>query len=399
MTATSPSRARGATAAHAVPAHAVPAHAPANGTSHATAAAGAGQVGTHAPAPRVGPAPRAVPTAPAPALPGPPKGGSPWEPYSPCTPGCVERGAPRVPVLRTARRYAGFGGVVTGTLAGRRMPDGPEAVTDRARQLIAALGLRMDTDGEPLRVTGAGVGAGAGAGDGVGPRAGTEIGAGDGAGTGVGTGAGAGDPRGPRGERQVGTLVVADHISWLDPLALLAYEPVTLVAKREVAHWPVVGPLARRVDTCFIDRGSLRALPDTIARVADALRQGRTVAVFPQGTTWCTAGGGTFRRALFQAAIDAGAPVRPVTIDFLQHGRTSTVPGFLGDDAFLPALHRVARAEALTIRIRTHQPLFPGAGSVAGAGAGAGAGPGADRRALAAAAQAAVFNSRPSRHG
>ncbi|NBE56750.1 lysophospholipid acyltransferase family protein, partial [Streptomyces boluensis] len=183
-----------------------------------------------------------------------------------------------------------------------------------------------------------------------------------------------------------GTLVVANHISWLDVVALLACEPVALVAKREVGRWPVVGPLARRIDTCFIDRGSLRALPQAVDRVREFLAAGRTVAVFPQGTTWCTAAGGTFRRALFQAAVDARVPVRPVTLDYVQHGTPSTVAGFLGDDGFVPSLHRVARADGLTVRIRAHAPL-------------ASTGPGVDRRVLAAAAQESVFQNRPRRHG
>lgn len=280
----------------------------------------------------------AAPGTPAPALPVPAPPRDPWFPHSPCTPHCARHAAAPVGRLVAARRHAAFGQAVAGALVSPGATGSASAVRARAGRLLRALGVHLDLGDVPLAVPG------------------------------------------------TGTLVVADHISWLDIVALLAVEPVTLVAKREVGRWPVVGPLARRVDTCFIDRGSLRALPQAVDRVREFLTAGRTVAVFPQGTTWCAAAGGTFRRAMFQAAVDARAPVRPVTVSYLQYGRPSSVAGFLGDEGFLPSLHRVARADGLAVRIRAHAPL-------------ATTGPAVDRRSLAAAAQESVFRDQPRRHG
>ncbi|KOT95819.1 hypothetical protein ADK86_17505 [Streptomyces sp. NRRL F-5755] len=184
-----------------------------------------------------------------------------------------------------------------------------------------------------------------------------------------------------------GTLVVANHISWLDIPALLAVEPVTLLAKREVGDWPLVGTLARRAGTRFIDRAGPRQLPATIADLADLLRSGRSVAVYPQATTWCSVARGAFRRATFQAALDAGAPVRPVTIAYEQLGMPSTVAGFLGDEEFLSSVRRVVGARGLTVRITVHPPLLPHPGAH-------------NRRTLAALARAAVSRTvrEPVRH-
>ncbi|TJZ56092.1 1-acyl-sn-glycerol-3-phosphate acyltransferase [Streptomyces piniterrae] len=178
-----------------------------------------------------------------------------------------------------------------------------------------------------------------------------------------------------------GTLIVVNHISWLDIPALLAIEPMTLLAKREVAGWPVVGGLARRAGTHFIDRTNPRQLPYSIRELTDLLASGRSVAVFPQATTWCTADQGTFRRATFQAAIDAGAPVRPVTIGYTQHGLPSTVAAFCGEDTFAASLRRVLTARALTIRVTAHPTLDAD-------------GDGLDRRWLAARAETAVLGGR-----
>ncbi|WP_416237197.1 lysophospholipid acyltransferase family protein [Streptomyces marinisediminis] len=154
-----------------------------------------------------------------------------------------------------------------------------------------------------------------------------------------------------------GTLLVANHVSWLDALALLSSAPVRLLAKREVATWPLVGPLTTRAGTLYIDRTAFRDLPRAVATLAAALRSGQHIALFPEGTTRCSAPAGTFRRATFQAAIDAGAPVQPVTLTYRQHGHPTTAPAYVGDTAFLTSLRHVAHAADLTVTLHAHPPI------------------------------------------
>ncbi|AEV88422.1 acyltransferase [Actinoplanes sp. SE50] len=165
-----------------------------------------------------------------------------------------------------------------------------------------------------------------------------------------------------------GSLLVANHISWMDILALVAVTPVRLVAKHDVRAWPGIGATAGRSGTIFIDRTRPRELPVTVGEVARALRGGRSVAAFPEGTTYCGAEQGDFRPALFQAAIDAGAPVVPTSIIY-----DTAEASFIGDDTLLESLLRVARVRRTTVTVITAPALRPM--------------PGADRRALARAAQ------------
>src|SRR6201999_1173417 len=83
-----------------------------------------------------------------------------------------------------------------------------------------------------------------------------------------------------------GALVVDNHVSWLDIVAVNAVRPMRSVAKREIASWPVVGGLAAQAGTVYLARGSLRALPGTVAELAGALRGGALVNACPEGTTW-----------------------------------------------------------------------------------------------------------------
>jgi 1-acyl-sn-glycerol-3-phosphate acyltransferase len=171
-------------------------------------------------------------------------------------------------------------------------------------------------------------------------------------------------------------LLVANHLSWIDVLALYATGPVRMQAKREVAGWPVIGPLAARAGTLFVDRAGLRALPETVAGTAAALRAGAVVGVFPEGTTWCGSAAGSFRRAAFQAAIDARVPVRPVAFVLrLPDGTPTGAGAFVGDQGLWDSLTRVLRLPHLTAEMTLLPDQDP---------------TGVDRRALAAAAAAAV---------
>ncbi|WP_417823813.1 lysophospholipid acyltransferase family protein [Streptomyces desertarenae] len=194
-------------------------------------------------------------------------------------------------------------------------------------------------------------------------------------------------------------LVVADHVSWLDVPLLASVTPGRMLAKREIGQYPVLGRLAARGGTLFIDRERLRALPATVGEITAALRAGSTVVAFPEGSTWCGRERGAFRRAVFQAALDAGVPVQPVAIRYRTDGgrRAPDGPGgrgaeatpaaFVGDDTLAASLRRVVAARGLAAEVTVLPPLRHGAcldrpGS-----------PG--RRVLARAAQEAVEAVRP----
>jgi 1-acyl-sn-glycerol-3-phosphate acyltransferase len=182
-------------------------------------------------------------------------------------------------------------------------------------------------------------------------------------------------------------LLVANHISWLDPLVIAATVPCRTLAKREIAGWPVIRSLATGGGAIFIDRDRLSTLPATVAEITDALRDGHSVAAFPEGTTWCGRGMGPFRPAVFQAAIDAGVPVRPIALRFLDgNGDPATGAAFVGDDTLIASLGRVVATRGLVVEVT----LLP---AIAG-----GHGQGLTRRTLAGVAQATVSGRPQRRH-
>ncbi|MFC9746320.1 lysophospholipid acyltransferase family protein [Streptomyces niveus] len=172
-----------------------------------------------------------------------------------------------------------------------------------------------------------------------------------------------------------GVLVVANHISWLDIPLIATLYPGRVLAKGDIRRWPVMGAVAELGGTLFVERERLRALPGTVRDIRDALRAGSRVIVFPEGSTWCGRDQGRFTNAVFQAALDAGADVRPVRIGYRPLGPAA----FVGDDPLVVSLWRIAVAGGLTAEIEV-LPLIP-------------AGSHPDRRSLARAAQGAVADA------
>jgi 1-acyl-sn-glycerol-3-phosphate acyltransferase len=179
-----------------------------------------------------------------------------------------------------------------------------------------------------------------------------------------------------------GMLVVGAHTSWLDVFVVGAVSPGTFVARADLIRWPGIGALARLMRIIPIDRDSLRGLPAVVEAVAARLGEGRTVVVFPEGTTWCGRAHGRFYPAMFQAAVDAARPVQPLQITYHhEDGSRSTLPAFVGDDTLVASMRRLITARCTVARVHVASLQLPGA----------------DRRELAARCQAAVgCRARPS---
>ena len=111
-----------------------------------------------------------------------------------------------------------------------------------------------------------------------------------------------------------------------------------------------IGALAGLSGAIFIDRSRPKALPATVAEVTAALRAGRSVAAFPEGTTFCGANQGRFRPALFQAAINSGVDPKTLPIYSYDYTRGADgtvtlnkviVPQYVGDPALRAGLSEV----------------------------------------------------------
>ncbi len=160
-------------------------------------------------------------------------------------------------------------------------------------------------------------------------------------------------------------LVAANHVSYLDILALASLGPGQFIAKKEMQSWPFFGLLADWLGSLFIDRQDARASQRILRQAADVLREGRIVVVFPEGTTSDGNSVGEFYAAPFEAAVSSGVPVLPVALryeDLLHPGEADRTCPFIGEDSLAGHLWRLMAAAPLTLRVHFLPLLSPEAG-------------------------------------
>ena len=168
-------------------------------------------------------------------------------------------------------------------------------------------------------------------------------------------------PRAIEALRQEGVLIAVNHHSWWDVFVLASIAPVRFIARNDLAAIPLLGGVIARMGTIFIDRTSLRTLPSVVADAAENMRDGHNVVAFPEATTWCGEAHGRFRPAIFQAALDSGAPVVPVHIEYRNdRGERTAAAAFIGKDTVLSSVWNMLSGRCKTIHVRLYPPLRPG---------------------------------------
>ena len=175
-----------------------------------------------------------------------------------------------------------------------------------------------------------------------------------------------------------GTLMVLNHVSWLDIMAVHAVCPrARFVSKADVRQWPLVSRLVDAAGTLYLERERKRDALRVVHVMASALTAGEMVAVFPEGTTSDGRALLPFHANLLQAAIATSAPVQPVALRFTdRHDAVmSRAIEFVGETTLLQSLWRVAGGDEVIARVQ----LLPAVATV-----------GAERRALSEALRARI---------
>ena len=155
-----------------------------------------------------------------------------------------------------------------------------------------------------------------------------------------------------------GSLLVANHVSWLDITAVHAVCPqARFVSKADVKAWPLLSRLVDGAGTLYLERERKRDALRVVHTMAQALKDGDMVAVFPEGTTSDGRALLPFHANLLQAAIATCTPVQPVALRFSDstHAVSHAVE-FVGDTTLLQSLWRVAGGDGVTARVALLPP-------------------------------------------
>jgi 1-acyl-sn-glycerol-3-phosphate acyltransferase len=172
-------------------------------------------------------------------------------------------------------------------------------------------------------------------------------------------------------------LLVANHVSWLDILAVNGAHTARFVSKADVRRWPLIGWLVACGGTLFIERERKRDAMRVVHHAAEALMAGDVIAMFPEGTTSDGHGLLPFHANLLQSAVTTGVPVQPLVLRYSDaREAVSSAAAYIGEMTLAESLWRIAMADDLRVQV-TLLPALPSAGL--------------DRRAVSEAARAAIL--------
>jgi lyso-ornithine lipid O-acyltransferase len=163
--------------------------------------------------------------------------------------------------------------------------------------------------------------------------------------------------------KQGATLIVSNHVSWIDIVVLSSLAPLSFVAKREVGTWPFFGWLAKLQRTVFVDRERRHSTQQSRNELDVRLAQGDTLVLFPEGTSHDGSSILPFKSSFFAAGLGAGVSVVPATVAYVaQRGlpmtrRQRPCLAWYADMELLPHVWAVLQAGPVTVRVIVHPPL------------------------------------------
>jgi len=172
---------------------------------------------------------------------------------------------------------------------------------------------------------------------------------------------------------KVPALVVSNHVSWLDILVIGSLQPLSFIAKAEVAQWPALGRLAKLHGTIFIDRQRRTATVEVNDIISRRLADGEAIVLFPEGTT----GDGNrmlpFRSSLIGAAQAAltrentggnQIELRPLAVSYIRRNglpvtrRERPEIAWYGDMELAPHLWALLREGPLDVAVQWGEPIM-----------------------------------------
>jgi 1-acyl-sn-glycerol-3-phosphate acyltransferase len=162
-----------------------------------------------------------------------------------------------------------------------------------------------------------------------------------------------------KSETKHSRLIVANHISWLDPLVIQTIQHSIFIAKQEVSHWPVIGSIAKGCEVIFVNRGSPSSARKMVQGMIQAMQENKCIAGFPEGTSSEGHHVGFFHSNLFEAAMSHSCKVIALSLRYrdLATQSLSLAPAFVGEISFLQSLHRVICAPPIVVRVVISEPI------------------------------------------
>jgi 1-acyl-sn-glycerol-3-phosphate acyltransferase len=134
-------------------------------------------------------------------------------------------------------------------------------------------------------------------------------------------------------------LLISNHLSYLDILAISAVTPAVFVSKADVRRWPLFGWFAKLSGTIFIERERRLHVGEVNTEIEKALATGALVVIFPEGTSTNDETILPFRTSLLEPAARGGHEISVSWLHYeLEDGDARNEVCYWGDHTFFPHL-------------------------------------------------------------
>ena len=161
-----------------------------------------------------------------------------------------------------------------------------------------------------------------------------------------------------------GSLIICNHLSYLDVLMVEATHASSFVTSIEVKNTPFLGQLCEAGGCLYVERRSRKNLSHEIEDITNALKAGVSVVVFPEATSTNGDEVKRFKRPLFNSAINSGASIIPMAINYKSiDGNKVDITNrdtvfWYGDMSFFPHLWKVLKQNLICVEITVEKPIM-----------------------------------------
>jgi 1-acyl-sn-glycerol-3-phosphate acyltransferase len=148
-------------------------------------------------------------------------------------------------------------------------------------------------------------------------------------------------------------LIVANHRSYFDPIAIVNQVHAFPVGKKEVESWPLIGYLCKISGVLFVNRSCQKSRQETAESILEILSRGYSIINFPEGTTHTLPTTAEFKHGSFVMATKIKAAVIPVAIDYKEK-----TDAFVGKDSFVPHFLKCFGKRTTEIKMTFFDPIY-----------------------------------------
>lgn len=158
-------------------------------------------------------------------------------------------------------------------------------------------------------------------------------------------------------------LLISNHMSYIDILVLSSIQPCVFVTSVDMGEQFFLGDMAELGGSIFIERRHRGQIEHDIGVMADTLRAGHNVVIYPEGTSSNGERVLPFKKSLLMSAVRAGVDIMPICVKYteINHEPFSIANRdkvcWYGDMTFLPHMLGLMSLKQVKVELHFLKPI------------------------------------------